>query len=223
MTRDRPDFFNNVSRVMKRALSAAVPEAVRSRIRPYQKTEISLKQWEQDYADGKWQRLDHVRDLVRYSVITGYYMHYRPHSNVLDVGCGSGILQRSLRSVGYDRYIGVDISQNAIDQAKTEQDAQTSFLRTNAEHYIPPEAFDVVIFNEVLYYFSVPVDAVARLGQCLNPGGIVIISMFQKEASRVIWRSLDRVVRAADAVRVINQDRAIWDVKVFLKADLCKA
>jgi 2-polyprenyl-3-methyl-5-hydroxy-6-metoxy-1,4-benzoquinol methylase len=215
-----PDFFDNVGRVMKRALSVAVPEAVRARIRPYRKTEISRTRWEQDYAEGKWRYLDNVRQLGHYSLIMGYYMYYRPHSSVLDVGCGHGVLQRRLRALGYTRYVGVDTSQNAVDHAKTEQDDQTAFCCADAESYIPRETFDVIIFNEVVYYFSAPIDAVARLAQSLNPGGIVIISMVQKEGSRVIWRSLARVVRAADAVRVINQDRGIWDVKVFLKTDL---
>ena len=207
---------------MKRALSGAVPEAVRARLRPYRKTEVSRKRWEQDYSEGKWQYLDNVRQLGHYSLIIGYYMYYRPHSSVLDVGCGHGVLQRRLRALGYARYVGVDTSQHAIDQAKTERDDQTAFCCADAESYVPQETFDVIIFNEVVYYFSAPIDAVARLAQSLNPGGIVIISMVQKEGSRVIWRSLDRVVRAADAVRVINQDRAIWDIKVFPKAIFTK-
>jgi 2-polyprenyl-3-methyl-5-hydroxy-6-metoxy-1,4-benzoquinol methylase len=214
------DLFDNLGRVMKCALGATVPEAVRARIRSYRKTEISQKGWEQDYAEGRWQYLENVRQLAHYSLIMGYYTYYRPYSSVLDVGCGHGVLQRRLRTLGYTRYVGVDTSENAIREANRERDGQTEFCCADAESYIPRETFDVIIFNEVLYYFSAPIDAVARFAQCLNPGGIVIISMFQKEGSRVIWRSLDRVVRAADAVRVINQDRAIWDVKVFLKTDL---
>src|SRR5271166_4756587 len=119
-----PDFFYKVGWVMKRALSAAIPEAVRARIRPYRKTEISRKRWEQDYAEGRWQYLENVRQLAHYSLIMGYYMYYRPHSSVLDVGCGHGVLQRRLRALGYARYVGVDTSQHAIDQAKTERDDQ---------------------------------------------------------------------------------------------------
>jgi 2-polyprenyl-3-methyl-5-hydroxy-6-metoxy-1,4-benzoquinol methylase len=209
------NLLQNVGHVVKSAISGAVPEAVRARIRPYRKTDISQKQWDQDYAKGKWQYLDNIRQLAHYSVIMGYYLYYRPHSNVLDIGCGHGVLQRRLSAVGYARYVGVDTSQHAIDQANGGRDGKTEFYCADAESYIPQETFDVLIFNESLYYFSAPAEALIQLARSVNPGGVVIVSMYQKESSRVIWRSLDRIARAADAVRVINQDRAKWDVKVF--------
>jgi 2-polyprenyl-3-methyl-5-hydroxy-6-metoxy-1,4-benzoquinol methylase len=209
------NLLDNVGQAVKSAISGVVPEAVRARIRPYRKTDISQEQWDQDYAQGKWQHLDDVRQLAHYSVIMGYYLYYRPNSSVLDIGCGHGVLQRRLDAVSYARYVGVDTSQYAVDQASTESDLKTQFFCADAESYIPSGTFDVLIFNESLYYFVSPMDGFVRLARYLSPGGVVIVSMYQKENSRVIWRSLDRIAHPADAVRVINRDGGIWDVKVF--------
>ena len=215
-----------IHRLLQRGLRAAIPEAVRERLRPvvigtmkvlrlpYVAYSVSKESWEQEYAAGTWNYLDQVREVARYSVIIGYCAYFKPGGSLFDVGCGTGLLQRRLRVLGYSRYLGIDGSETAIAEALPERDARTEFLCADAEIYAPPESFDVIIFNEILYYLSDPAGIFRRMARALNPEGIVVVSMRQTPNSPPIWRSLDRVARTLDGVIVANQNRP-WEIKVF--------
>ena len=212
--------------LLRRGLRAGLPEVIRERIRPivigamkvlrlpYIACSVSKERWEQEYAAGTWKYVEELRELARYSVIIGYGAYFKPGGSVLDVGCGTGLLQRRVRALGYSHYLGIDGSETAIAQALQERDARTEFLCADAEIYAPQESFDVIIFNEILYYLSDPVGIFQRMARALNPEGIVVVSMRQTPNSPPIWRSLDRVARTLDAVMVANQNRP-WEIKVF--------
>src|ERR1700732_1328614 len=157
------DLLDSVGRLLRRGLRAAVPEAVRAQLRPHRK--ISQELWNQEYAESRWRYLEDVRELAHYSVIIGYYTYSRRGGSLLDVGCGEGILQRRLRECGCGRYLGLDGSQEAISRAEAKRDAHTEFRCADAETYELQESFDVIVFNEVLYYFANPVAVVLRLAR----------------------------------------------------------
>lgn len=206
---------DTVGLLLRLGLRSVIPEAIRARIRPYRKPDIPQNQWEQEYRDGSWSHLQNARELAHYSVIIGYCMHYRPGGSLLDVGCGEGVLQRRLRALGYSHYLGIDRSEEAIARAQVEQDARTEFRCADAEAYKPQDTFDVIIFNEVLYYLKDPVDVVRRVARALNPDGIAIISMLRWTSSRRIWRSLERSMPIEDGVTVTHCGVGSWDVKVI--------
>ena len=85
--------------------------------------------------------------------------------------------------------------------------------------YTPQLALDVIIFNEVLYYFANPINVVQRLMSAVKPGGGCIVSMFRRANSKPIWQDLNRVVRIEDAVQVRNQNGVTWDIKIFRRPD----
>jgi 2-polyprenyl-3-methyl-5-hydroxy-6-metoxy-1,4-benzoquinol methylase len=107
-------------------------------------------------------------ELPRYSIIAGYLQYLKPGGSVLDVGCGEGLLQQRLGLSGYSKYVGIDISETAINEASSRQDEKTSFICADAVTYTPNELFDVIVFNEALYYFDEPLKMVGKYIQYLN-------------------------------------------------------
>jgi 2-polyprenyl-3-methyl-5-hydroxy-6-metoxy-1,4-benzoquinol methylase len=207
-------------RVIPEFVRAQISEFVRSRFLPYQKHDVSRERWEGEYDNGSWNHLENPRELVRYSAVIGYYNHYRPGGSVLDVGCGAGVLQRRLRLFGYAYYLGIDLSERAIAQAqRLANDPRAEFRWADTELYTPQDTFDVIIFNEVLYYLTDPVGVVQRLASALSPEGIAVISMLRRASGKRIWQALDRVVRIEDAVQVRNQNGVTWDIKIFRRSE----
>ena len=208
--------------MLRALIRAAIPEAIRVRLRPYlrlrpyQMPDISQEQWDQEYRDGRWSYLYNDRELAHYSVIVGYYMHYRPGGSLLDVGCGEAVLQRRLRTFGYARYLGIDKSQEAIARAQSERDARTEFHCADAETFTPQDRYDVIVYNEILYYLKDPMGVVRRLSRALNPGGISIVSMFRGASSSIpVWQSIETTMRIADGVTVTHPSVGSWDIKVI--------
>jgi 2-polyprenyl-3-methyl-5-hydroxy-6-metoxy-1,4-benzoquinol methylase len=213
----------NVGRLVRRGARVIIPNCVRTRISelirgrflPYRK-----RDWDVEYGNDSWNYLENACELVRYSAVIGYYTHYWQGGTVLDVGCGVGVLQRRLRFAGYGHYVGIDLSERAIAQAQMlANDASTEFRCADAEVYTPQDPLDVIIFNEVLYYFAKPINVIQRLMSTLKPEGGCIVSMFRRASSKRIWQDLERVVRIEDAVQVTNQDGVTWDIKVFHRSE----
>ncbi len=155
---------------------------------------VSPTVWNEQYAAGRWDFLAGLDQLARYSVIAGYIHYLKPNAAVLDVGCGEGLLLRSYRPYGYRYYLGVDIAEQAIARLAARADEKTHFICADAELFSPEQKFDVIVFNESLYYFSEPLTTFARYLDYLQENGIVIISTFlgSKRAVAILNRIKER-------------------------------
>lgn len=189
------------------------PEPLRATIKSYRAASLPGSRWDTEYAAGAWQRLRSVGELPRYSVIVGYCRHYRPFGSVLDIGCGEGLLAQWLGN-DCSAYLGVDLSAEAISLARAKNFPFAEFVVANASDFKPASQFDIIAFNECLYYFARPLDVAARLADALAPGGVVIVSLNQGVASRQIWRMLRDDFRERDGVE-IRSGNAVWKVAVL--------
>ncbi len=100
-----------------------------------------------------------------------------------------------LHQVGYRLYVGLDISAAVIGRVASKTDDRTRFLVADGERFKTNERFDIVVLNEVLYYFREPMTLVAHLSTLLAPNGLFIVSMCQasfRDAlhKQLIWRSI---------------------------------
>lgn len=71
-------------------------------------------------------------------------------------------------------YVGIDISKSAIDLATFKRNGLT-FIHVSAESYNPNKLFDVIVFNEILYYMNHRA-IIKRFVDLLSPNGIIIVS-----------------------------------------------
>jgi 2-polyprenyl-3-methyl-5-hydroxy-6-metoxy-1,4-benzoquinol methylase len=172
-----------------------------------------------EYSSGAWDYLRDVEELSRFSVVAGYCHHLKEQGSILEIGCGEGVLQERLDNRKYSRYVGVDISAEAISRAAHKQDEKSLFVAEDAETYIPDERFDVIIFNECLEYFADPLRLVTRYDGFLKEDGVYIISMFvglDTARTRRIWKMLETVYKAETETRVSNKMGYTWIIKVLV-------
>jgi 2-polyprenyl-3-methyl-5-hydroxy-6-metoxy-1,4-benzoquinol methylase len=198
-----------VSNAYKRAVSS---------VKPYQPMDGGRELLDRQYATGVWDYLRGLEELSRFSVIAGYCHYLKNQGSILEIGCGEGLLPERFDGAKYSRYVGVDISAEAVRRAAARENAKTSFITADAAVYVTAERFDVIVFNECLEYFSDPLSVVRRYEPFLREHGIFIVSMFvgldTARTSR-IWRSLGAVYTPRAVTRVTNEDRYTWIIKVF--------
>ena len=96
-------------------------------------------------------------------------------ADILDIGCGVGLLGKELRSKG-NKVSGVDISGSSIEKAKKNLDAAFVCDIQNDKLPFPDCAFDAVLFTEVIEHLPFPEKAMAEIGRVLKPGGSAIIT-----------------------------------------------
>jgi 2-polyprenyl-3-methyl-5-hydroxy-6-metoxy-1,4-benzoquinol methylase len=190
-----------------------------SLVLPYRKMRGGREKMDSDYAHGKWDYLRGIDELGRFSILVGYCHFLKPGGRILEIGCGEGILQERLDPARYSRYVGVDVSAEAIRRANTRAgEGKSTFLCADAAAWQPEETFDLVVFNECLEYFDDPLAMVRRYEPALAPGGAFLVSMFtgtDTARTRRIWRWLESVYAVEDATRVTNKARISWILKVL--------
>lgn len=169
--------------------------------------------WEAEYGKAAWRNLARLEELNRYSVIAGSIAFLKQNGSVLDVGCGEALLLSYLgENIG--RYVGVDLAQAAIDRALRRHPA-ASFIQADAQIYVPDQCFDVIVFNEVLYYLVEPMAALVRYESRLAPGGFFIASLYEKSMrARAIRRKIGARYRSFCELRVSAHGKS-WSIHMF--------
>lgn len=107
-----------------------------------------------------------------------------PISNVLEIGCGSGMNIFALDRVFDNKnisYVGFDLNSIAINRAC---DVALKLHRENIKFYVDNQfssrfdnKYDLVLMIDVLEHLDKPVDFLEKISKVLLPGGRLIISV----------------------------------------------
>ena len=100
----------------------------------------------------------------------------KENAKVLDYGCGTGAILTGLKNIDKDGSYGVDISESAIEFAKSKF-PDYNWKKISIDDVLPfNESFDVVISSEVIEHIF-DVDGYLReLHRVLKPNGILGLS-----------------------------------------------
>ena len=108
-----------------------------------------------------------------------------PNSNLIDYGCGSGILSIAADKFGYNRVVGVDNDHHALLNAERNKDLNSSdivFFHSN--DYNHSESYDITIANILL---NTIISLRETLISSLKKNGILILSgILEEQASDII-------------------------------------
>ena len=147
--------------------------------------------WDKEYSSGKW----NFNDNTTTDCVYPFLEKYAENGNILDLGCGSGNTANELAFSAYHSYLGVDISESALEKARrwSEESGRgnkNSCLQGDFLSYLPPRQFDVILFRESLYH--VPVGKVKatldRYANYLTEGGVFIVRLFTADNGRTKHR-----------------------------------
>jgi len=97
---------------------------------------------------------------------------------VLDVGCGNGVISRSLGAKGFNVY-GIDVSEKTIEKARQLNTlSNVKFDVISAEQLVAEgKKYDAVICSEVLEHLNHPAGLLQVLYQSITDNGILIVTV----------------------------------------------
>ena len=78
------------------------------------------------------------------------------------------------------------------------------------------ERFDVIVFNQSLYYLTDPAGVLRKYRAMLRPGGRIIVSMVDNARTRSVWRLIDPVF-GIDAIWV-TVSAGVWLADRYAKS-----
>lgn len=134
-----------------------------------------------------------------------------PFDAVLDVGCGTGAVLALLHEKYPDgRYVGLDLTPEMIEMARTKVAPGMEFVVGDAENLPFDEAsFDAVLCSNSFHHYPNPAAFLAGALRVLRPGGRLILRDYTS-SNPVVWLMnhvelpLARLVGHGD-VRVLRQ------------------
>lgn len=181
----------------------------------------SPSRWERMYARGEWEFLRSRHQRPPHYVISGIIRDRFPmRADVLDVGCGHAILYPLLTGA-VSTYTGLDIAGAVIGECVRDfgRNADCSFQAVAFEDFDPTERFDVIVINELLYYFPLhSVEGIFRRAQSLlrNDDSLLIVSMGSNPKVSRIWHQLSQLAPPEQSIVTMNPvSGSRWTVRVY--------
>ena len=157
--------------------------------------------WDKEFAAEHWSGLDHTKGDCVYGFI-------EKHCNggaILDLGCGAGNTGVELDSAKYSVYVGVDISEVALQKARqrcaeNRRSDKNSYVRSAIETYVPSQEFDVILFRECLFYVAQwrMKSVLNRYADYLTSDGVLIVRLYDAIAYRGIVRLIETAFQVVE-------------------------
>ncbi|MBF0153292.1 MAG: class I SAM-dependent methyltransferase [Magnetococcales bacterium] len=120
------------------------------------------------------------------STVREYFLGERPEvilripewaQRVLDVGCGAGLLGKTLKERGVKHVVGVELDPAAAQMARQHLDAVYTGDVASMPLELSPGEFDTMVFADVLEHLVDPTATLMRLKPFLAPHGVIITSI----------------------------------------------
>lgn len=109
---------------------------------------------------------------------------------LVDVGCGAGLLQQYLETLGWSGSVGVEPSGDPTGREKLRLEVYSEPVDVFLRRPGIAGAFDVAVANHVIEHCYEPAALVRQLGVLLRPGGLALIATPNIEGMSMRWKTL---------------------------------
>ena len=139
------------------------------------------------------------QDFTYNNVLRIINRHLWSEAEILDIGCGTGVVSLYLASQG-NIVTGIDISKKAAEAARLSAEAvgleNVSFSAMSfPEHCLLNGKFDFIVCSEVLEHIADDKAAIGKVFSLLSPTGILVLSVPSRNAPihrlRMLFRKRD--------------------------------
>ncbi|HSL03446.1 MAG TPA: class I SAM-dependent methyltransferase [Nitrospiraceae bacterium] len=171
--------------------------------------------WDSEFSGGRWDCLDNTPGDCIYTFLE----KYARKGSILDLGCGSGNTASELSDAAYADYVGVDISDVAIQKAisktrEAQRENKHRFVQSEFFSFVPDKYYDIVLFRDSIYY--VPLGRVTamlkRYANYLSRDGVFVVRLWGSEKNQSI---IDLITANFTVLETYSQDNPKTMILVF--------
>jgi SAM-dependent methyltransferase len=160
------------------SISTPNKNRIASFLKSYGPSRIKKLLWDKEFSGGQWNFIDDTMGDCVYESLE----EYAKNGAILDLGCGPGNTANELAENVYTCYIGVDISEAALEKARKRthesgRQGKNIFVQGDFVAYKPTQEFDVILFRESMYH--VPIgrikETLDHYASYLKKDGVIIV------------------------------------------------
>ena len=158
-------------------------------------------------------RINYVKKMI-YSRFKNSYENL----NLLDVGCGGGILCEPLSRLGF-KVTGIDSNKKAIEVAvnhSKKSNLKINYIKSGFGKQKFKEKFNIITCMEVIEHVENLENFIISLKKNLKPGGIIIGSTINKSLSSYVFAKFF----AENVLKIVPQGTHQW--RMFVKTNYLK-
>ncbi len=149
-----------------------------------------------------------VQKRMAYRLIETLNNKIKDPKNILEIGCGTGFMTRLL----YDHYSSaqittIDIAEKMVQQAQERLGSPSRIIWLHGdveEMVLETQAYDLIVSNATVHWFSDIRDTLKKLESSLRPGGFMAHTTFGK----------DTLIELNDVLERIKEKYGLWSVEV---------
>jgi trans-aconitate methyltransferase len=186
------------------------------------------RNWEQEHVSGKLDFLDRPHEQLRHAVIACMISQHA-RGELIDLGCGRGHQLAWLRPADVTRYIGVDVSANALAGLPQSPIPVETVVGSIEDYHPPARDIGAIVCAEALYFLDDPVGPLVRIAREAKSAKAIIASLVVPNERKPNWRKgVDYVwgafersgLSVIDRVRVESSAAGIgWDIAIYRAPD----
>ena len=121
------------------------------------------------------------------------HLKLKPKSNILDVGCGSGLIFNYLSSE-VRMIVGIDISNQLLLKAKKEKKTNIHLIQADADNIpIKNNIFDIIFAFTLIQNMPIPIDTIKEINRSA------------KKDSKIVITGLKRVFSLKDFLKILEK------------------
>lgn len=128
-------------------------------------------------------RVEYIKDMLQ--------QHSLDNEEILDIGCGGGILSESFAKLGY-KVTGIDASAETIEVAKShakENNLDINYFNMFPEDYLAQnngKKYKIIFAMEIIEHVNNPQEFVDIIMQLLDEGGILFFSTINRNLKSLV-------------------------------------
>ena len=139
--------------------------------------------------------------------------------NILDAGCGSGLVGEKLKKLGYTNIIGVDFSQDMLDLVKKEIYQHLELIDLNKNLKYQDNYFDAITCVGTFTYGHVKANALQEFIRITKQNGLICYTInegiyteykFDKKIEELVNNNLWEILEFDKSSYIVNKDVDAW-------------
>ncbi|KAM9782364.1 methyltransferase-like protein 27 [Syngnathus typhle] len=134
-------------------------------------------QWAKTYEQDV-ELIDYRAPSLAASKVSAHFSGDRQTAAVLDVACGTGMVAKMMKREGFERFVGVDVSEGMLQYARQSGLYQVLEMAKLGDQPlpVPSDAFDVTFIVGGLSSSQIPVRVIREAQQATKQGGYICMT-----------------------------------------------